>query len=279
MSTPLVVTHPCALVRDGLHQIFTKSQFRPIQIIPALTEEAESFLASAGICIWLVGVQQPGRAINETIRRVVTVNPHARVVLLAASYAPEDVVPALELGAGGFLCQDIPSNQLIKSLELVVLGQTVTHPQFHQIAAMTPRQAGAQNLGAQNLGAQDLGAQDLGAVAAGVVVATGYRAGEPRALRPEEPRLPYLVQSAPAASQPRPASEQSADPGIALSRREMAILRTLTEGASNKIIARKLVITELTVKVHMKAILRKLRLQNRTQAAIWARTHLGDLAA
>ena len=60
-------------------------------------------------------------------------------------------------------------------------------------------------------------------------------------------------------------------------RRELVILRTLTEGASNKIIARKLVITESTVKVHMKAILRKLRLQNRTQAAIWARTHLGEM--
>jgi two-component system nitrate/nitrite response regulator NarL len=35
--------------------------------------------------------------------------------------------------------------------------------------------------------------------------------------------------------------------------------------------------TDSTVKVHMKAILRKLRLQNRTQAAIWARTHLGAL--
>lgn len=64
-----------------------------------------------------------------------------------------------------------------------------------------------------------------------------------------------------------------------MSRRELVILRTLTEGASNKIIARKLVITESTVKVHMKAILRKLRLQNRTQAAIWARTHLGELAS
>jgi DNA-binding NarL/FixJ family response regulator len=62
-----------------------------------------------------------------------------------------------------------------------------------------------------------------------------------------------------------------------LSRRELVILRTLTEGASNKVIALKLVITESTVKVHMKAILRKLRLQNRTQAAIWARTHLGEL--
>ncbi|MBK5198646.1 MAG: DNA-binding response regulator, partial [Methyloceanibacter sp.] len=46
--------------------------------------------------------------------------------------------------------------------------------------------------------------------------------------------------------------------------------------ASNKAIARNLVITESTVKVHMKAILRKLRLQNRTQAAIWARNHVNE---
>ena len=75
-----------------------------------------------------------------------------------------------------------------------------------------------------------------------------------------------------------PASGEPGDEVVrSLSRRELVILRTLTEGASNKIIARKLVITESTVKVHMKAILRKLRLQNRTQAAIWARTHLGEM--
>ena len=59
-----------------------------------------------------------------------------------------------------------------------------------------------------------------------------------------------------------------------LSRRELLILRMLTEGASNKAIALKLVITESTVKVHMKAILRKFRLENRTQAAMWARNHI-----
>ena len=61
-----------------------------------------------------------------------------------------------------------------------------------------------------------------------------------------------------------------------LSRREMLILRMLMQGASNKVIARNLVITESTVKVHMKAILRKLRLQNRTQAAIWARNNVNE---
>ena len=58
-----------------------------------------------------------------------------------------------------------------------------------------------------------------------------------------------------------------------LSPRELAILRCLINGNSNKCIARKIDIAEGTVKVHVKAILRKIRAQNRTQAAIWATKH------
>jgi two-component system, NarL family, nitrate/nitrite response regulator NarL len=53
-----------------------------------------------------------------------------------------------------------------------------------------------------------------------------------------------------------------------LSAREAAILKALVQGASNKVIAYRLCITEATVKVHVKAVLRKIRVQNRTQAAI-----------
>ena len=41
-------------------------------------------------------------------------------------------------------------------------------------------------------------------------------------------------------------------------------------GSSNKLIAIKLGITEATVKVHLKTLLRKIDVNNRTQAAIWA---------
>jgi len=40
------------------------------------------------------------------------------------------------------------------------------------------------------------------------------------------------------------------------------------------VIARKLDVAEATVKVHIKAILRKIRVANRTQAAMWAVNHL-----
>jgi two-component system nitrate/nitrite response regulator NarL len=56
----------------------------------------------------------------------------------------------------------------------------------------------------------------------------------------------------------------------ALSEREEQILKALARGYSNKMIARVHSVTEATIKAHMKSILRKIRVANRTQAAIWA---------
>jgi two-component system nitrate/nitrite response regulator NarL len=55
-----------------------------------------------------------------------------------------------------------------------------------------------------------------------------------------------------------------------LSQREVQILRCLLRGDSNKLIANQLSITEGTVKVHLKGVLKKINVRNRTQAAIWA---------
>ena len=57
---------------------------------------------------------------------------------------------------------------------------------------------------------------------------------------------------------------------VRLSDRENSILTGLMRGASNKHIARELQIAEATVKVHVKSVLRKIRVKNRTQAAMWA---------
>jgi two-component system, NarL family, nitrate/nitrite response regulator NarL len=58
-----------------------------------------------------------------------------------------------------------------------------------------------------------------------------------------------------------------------LSDRERQVLISLAHGRSNKAIARLCQLSEATVKVHLKAILRKTNTRNRTQAAIWALRH------
>ena len=60
---------------------------------------------------------------------------------------------------------------------------------------------------------------------------------------------------------------------VPLSPREMEILEHVTKGLSNKEIAYKLGISHQTVKNHMTAILRKLRVDDRTQAAVYALRH------
>ncbi len=55
-----------------------------------------------------------------------------------------------------------------------------------------------------------------------------------------------------------------------LSKRELEVLQGLTQGKSNKEIARDLDIMEPTVKLHMKTLFRKLDVSNRTQAAMVA---------
>jgi two-component system nitrate/nitrite response regulator NarL len=67
---------------------------------------------------------------------------------------------------------------------------------------------------------------------------------------------------------PEPANDFAA--AHKLTGREVQILHCLTQGASNKAIARELDLAEATVKVHVKAILRKAKAANRTQAATWA---------
>jgi two-component system nitrate/nitrite response regulator NarL len=63
-----------------------------------------------------------------------------------------------------------------------------------------------------------------------------------------------------------------------LSERETEIVLCLADGMPNKVIASSLTITESTVKVHLKSILRKLGVSNRTQAAIWAINRAGPPA-
>jgi two-component system nitrate/nitrite response regulator NarL len=68
----------------------------------------------------------------------------------------------------------------------------------------------------------------------------------------------------------RPAERDVKD----LTDRERAVLRCIAVGQSNKVVARSLSITEGTVKVHVKHLLKKLGFRSRVEAAVWA-TEIG----
>ncbi len=125
-------------------------------------------------------------------------------------------------GVDAVLSQDISSDVLRRSLDLVMMGQTLFPPP-------SPHAAWESSLSVQ-----------------------------------EPIPFPVIAGRSPAYAKPRQERE------VVLSQRESQVLRWLVDGASNKVIAREMQITETTVKAHIKGLLRKVRATNRTQAAIWA---------
>ncbi len=68
-------------------------------------------------------------------------------------------------------------------------------------------------------------------------------------------------------------ARHAATPFSKLTPRELEILQRIAMGLSNKMIAQALAITDGTVKLHVKAILRKLGMRSRVEAAVAAVTH------
>ena len=248
MSLPIIVTHPSPLIHKGLCQLLMRSRFRPVRVATTLTQDLETYLFSLEGAIWLTGIERSLAATNSLLRKIVSANRRVKAVIMTDSQKPEDIVAALKAGACGYVRQDIGGETLLKALELIAHGELIVHPQLVFLET-----ADANGLTADNL---DEDAAYL------------PRMERPLLTLPSQPRL---------ATAGAKLEESDATIDVpSLSRREMHILRMLMQGASNKTIALKLVITESTVKVHMKSILRKLRLQNRTQAAIWARDNVDE---
>jgi DNA-binding NarL/FixJ family response regulator len=113
-----------------------------------------------------------------------------------------------------------------------------------------PRILGAIEAGACGYLLKDVAADE---------VAEGIRAAA-RGESPIDPRAARTILTA--QSQP--------DPAQRLSGREGEVLTLLVEGLPNKLIARRLEISEKTVKTHLTSIFRTLGVTDRTQAALWA---------
>lgn len=219
---PTAIVGPNPLLRESLSRFLQKSSFNVAALASCIDELPPSALPQdRAILLIIDSCDHPGDAC-EQIERFRQNHPSGRVVVLANHCAPADMARVLRSGANGYFATIATCDDFIKSLELVMGGQTVL-----------PSEALQSVLVGGTSGAGDVGAH-CGTVPAEVPVSIGSA---------EMPQL---------------------------SARELYILRCLTEGSSNKIIARECDIAEGTVKVHVKAIMRKTKVQNRTQAAIWA---------
>jgi len=219
-----VIVGKNSLRKEGLARILRSANFRILASVPSADDLIACKIQS---CQLLFLVVHSDDDFDNAIDRVAFFrgrHPAGRIVIVADHYRPDEVVAAFRAGINGFFVDGMTCDAFIKSLELVMMGETVFPPAFLTYVFDTEGSHGRE-------------IEPHDDTAAAVLVPA------------DEPIAPQL------------------------SPREKSILRCLIEGDSNKCIARKIDIAEATVKVHVKAILRKIRVQNRTQAAIWGMNH------
>ena len=246
------------LFRAGLSSLLKEEKYRVYAAVSDLVELDLHPRAKPDELIFLLGRHEGANIDAASIERLHKANPKARIVLLVQTFSEEYRRQAEAAGAQGVLLRSVSREALVKSLELITMGGYV----FSPLTEGKPVGPAADHIHAPNLAPQMLAEaealRERGQATAGIVnghaVPVLWTNGAPQ----------HSAQSAAAVPVPPPPRRDE------LSEREMEILNCLVSGHPNKVIARNCNISEATVKVHLKAILRKIRVANRTQAAVWA---------
>ena len=204
MTTTILVSDS-NLFRTGLKHILANSEYNVTREAEALSEIEPEIAGNA-----LLILRKPSDIsdIEGDIVHLKRSSRNVRLVILAGNMSTDQMAVGFAAGADGYLLEEISSDALLESLNLVMIGEKVFPS---RLAVMLCNKT------------------------------------------MEGTRTPCAVFAE----------------GL-LSDREIEVVQRLADGMPNKVIAKELAISEATVKVHLKSILKKLRVTNRTQAAIWA---------
>jgi two-component system nitrate/nitrite response regulator NarL len=225
-SFTTVIVGPSPLLREGLARILGAAAFRIVASAPHIDDLVlDSILNQQPILLIIDATDHPGEAV-EQIGLFKKQHPTARIAVVAGQCELSDMVAAFRSGANAYFIRVANCDALVKSLDLVMLGETILPPEVLPFIQVRENTEHDKAVGRGVAPQADVGAE----------------AGNKFAPR--------------------------------LSGQERNVLRCLLNGDANKVIARKIDIAEATVKVHIKTILRKIRVENRTQAALWAMNNL-----
>lgn len=241
-----VVVGSNALVREGLTCVLTAAKLKIIASEPLIDDHVAGLLAQDEGILLVIDVGDDFGAAIEQVEYFKRQFPAGRVAMLAHQHQFSEMVSAFRAGANAYFVRIATCEAFIKALELVMLGETVLPPAMLSILDDERDRPGERGGHYDN--------QDQ---------AEDRRSGQWRSADHE-------ADSCDDDMEPQDMSRVGADCEPRLSARHKSILGCLIEGDSNKVIARKMNIADATVKVHVKAILRRIHVHNRTQAAIWA---------
>jgi two-component system nitrate/nitrite response regulator NarL len=238
-STIIIGAH--RLLREGLTSLLSNYSYRVIGAFDDAHSIHNTCALGDGQILVLLG-SAPGVITGQSVVQIRHFWPSSRIVVLLEKQTPHEIQTLLEQGFDGCIPLFASREMLVGMLDLIVLHGTKL--------IVLPNNVGLE---------------------AHEETQSEYHLPLLEQI-PESSSPTIPVQSTlPAKYTNNNGHGRTMTGAIAkLSSRELQIVHALVKGYSNKLIARECEITEATVKVHMKSILRKIRVGNRTQVAVWA---------
>jgi two-component system nitrate/nitrite response regulator NarL len=233
----VVIYHPSRLFSEGIKKILENGIFTVHYAGPHYDSSIANVLGDSARPLFIVGGHN-GIASVESLRNDY---PDALIVFTVLDGNEKEAANALASGANCYLRETIDSDLLFRTLNLLAHDELVLCPAATSGAQINRKEAAQPANGLDSDTPKYNGVCDKDGF-------NGLLSGK----------------------------RDGVSGNLPLSERELVILRALVKGSANKVIANELDITESTVKVHVKAILRKLHAKNRTQAAIWAVRHMAS---
>ena len=223
-----------SLTRLGLKAAFKRTT--DISIIDEAVngEEAIAKAQSLSPDVILMDVGMPIMDGIQAARSIIAQNMSSKIIMLTQHDNAEDIMSSLAAGASGYCLKDVEPERLYTAIRAVHAGDIWLDA---TIAKKVLKLYPSSNDNEYRPTTQDQGAETLPA-AQSVATSTGSATNQ-------------------ALMQP-------------LSERELEVLKSIVDGSSNQQIADQLMISLPTVKTHVRNILNKLSVDDRTQAAVQA---------
>jgi two-component system nitrate/nitrite response regulator NarL len=247
----IILVAPTLLFRDGLAEILQRQDRRIIGSCETLIE-AISALAEMDPPDLFIVQSEAGQddSLFAQVQERKADFPNSYWLVLSRQMDSKFLKSAVAVGIDACLSTASSADVLRLQVELVLLGHSFVKTELTQVLVQLDRG-----------GKHTTVTSPIGTCAPPPFVAlqTSHMLDADTGPRKEDGQAPV--------KRPRPHDTM-------LSVRELEILKQLVEGQPNKTIARNLDIAEATVKVHVKALFRKMHVANRTQAAISATQYL-----
>ena len=228
----LLIADDHALVREGLRTMLSGEDDLSIVAEANDGQQALSMCRELSPDLVLMDVRMPVMDGLEATRRIKQEMPQVSVMMVTMHENPDYLFEAVKAGAAGYVLKDASGEKLLGAVRRTLEGESPLNQEL-----------------AMRLLVRLARESDGGSEA-------------------DESAAPKRVASRP---EPNHLEQGGGDRQLeSLTQREVEVLRLLSQGQTNPQIARNLLFSVSTVKAHVRSILTKLGVSDRTQAAVRA---------